>query len=76
MVDDDWLMRSPAGVDSSLWIRNHGIFPFVRLLKVFKKALKVSINKGAEHQFSVLAHTVPVSVKLDQTEVTMEVRKQ
>lgn len=76
VIDDVWLMRSPAGVDSSLQNQDTVSFPFVCLLKVFRKVLKVSINKGAEHQFSVLVHTVPVSVELDQAEVTIEVRRQ
>lgn len=42
--------------------------------KVYRKALKLTVNKGAVHQFSLLAHTVPVSVELDQDEVAMEVR--
>lgn len=42
--------------------------------QVYRKALKLSVNQGAVHQFSLLAHTVPVSVELDQDEVAMEVR--
>lgn len=40
---------------------------------MYRKALKVSINNGAVHQFSLLAHTVPVSVELDKEEVVMKV---
>eukprot|EP00903_Cladosiphon_okamuranus_P009303 g8875.t1 len=40
--------------------------------QVYRKALKLSINKGAVHQFSLLAHTVPVSIELDREEVVMK----
>lgn len=36
--------------------------------------MKLSINNGAMHQFSLLAHTVPVSIELDREEVVMKVR--
>lgn len=42
--------------------------------QVYRKALKLSLNRGAVHQFSLLVHTVPVSVQLDQDEISMEVR--
>lgn len=35
----------------------------------------MSINSGAVLQFSLLAHTVPVSVELDRDEVEMKVNK-
>ncbi|CAN0296790.1 unnamed protein product, partial [Hapterophycus canaliculatus] len=43
--------------------------------QVYRKALKVCINNGAVYQFSLLAHTVPVSVELDRDEVEMQVNK-
>lgn len=48
--------------------------PSRSFLKIYRKALKVCINNGAVHQFSLLAHTVPVSVELDQDEMVMTVR--
>ena len=36
----------------------------------------MSINSGAVLQFSLLAHTVPVSVELDRDEVEMKVNEQ
>lgn len=48
--------------------------PAARTTQVYRKALKLSVNKGAVHQFSLLAHTVPVSVELDQDEIALEVR--
>ncbi len=34
------------------------------------------INNSAVHQFSLLAHTVPVSVELDREEIVMKVKRQ
>lgn len=36
----------------------------------------MSINSGAVLQFSLLAHTVPVSVELDRDEVEMKVNEE
>lgn len=40
---------------------------------MYRKALKLAVNRGATHQFSLLAQTVPVSIELGGDEVTMEV---
>ncbi|CAM9172605.1 unnamed protein product [Choristocarpus tenellus] len=40
--------------------------------QLFRKALQYSINKSAIQQFGVVAHTIPVSLELDQDEIDLE----